>query len=120
LVLLHTDTRPQAWSDWLHLTATHDIEAANGPRFEHSYFLLEAAASGLGVAIASLPLVTEDLASGRLVAPLGFVTSPGSYYLLYPKSTPNSARIAAFATWTMAEGEAETASWPSSSGDRST
>jgi LysR family transcriptional regulator, glycine cleavage system transcriptional activator len=115
-VLLHTDTRPQAWSDWLRLTGTRGLEAASGPRFEHTYFLLEAAASGLGVAIASLPLVKEDLAGGRLVAPLGFVRSPGSYYLLYPKSTPNAARIAAFAAWIMAEAEAESAFLPTASG----
>lgn len=119
LVLLHTDTRPQAWSDWLRLTATHGLEAASGTRFEHTYFLLEAAASGLGVAIGSLPLVKEDLASGRLVAPLGFVTSPGSYYLLYPKSSPNSGRIAAFATWIMAEAEAERVSLPGTGADKS-
>jgi len=68
------------------------------------------------VAIASLPLVKEDLAAGRLVAPLGFVRSPGSYYLLYPKSTPNAARIAAFAAWIMAEAEAESAFLPTASG----
>ena len=41
------------------------------PHFEHTYFLLEAAASGLGVAIGSYPLVQHDLESGRLVAPSG-------------------------------------------------
>jgi LysR family transcriptional regulator, glycine cleavage system transcriptional activator len=55
------------------------------------------------VAIASYPLVKEDLAGGRLVAPFGFVASPSSYYLLHPKSTPNTARIAAFTAWIMAE-----------------
>jgi LysR family transcriptional regulator, glycine cleavage system transcriptional activator len=105
LMLLHTDTRPQAWSDWLRLTGTPGIDAADGPRYEHTYFLLEAAASGLGVAIGSYPLVKQDLASGRLVAPFGFLGSPSSYYLLHPRSTPNAARIAAFATWILREAE---------------
>jgi LysR family transcriptional regulator, glycine cleavage system transcriptional activator len=102
-VLLHTQTRAGAWSDWLQLMGLHAIDAVNGPHFEHTYFLLEAAASGLGVAIGSYPLVQEDLASGRLIAPFGFVESPNAYYLLHPKSTPNSQRIAAFAAWVMAE-----------------
>jgi DNA-binding transcriptional LysR family regulator len=46
LALLRTDTRPQAWSEWLRLTGRRDIAAADGPRYEHTYFLLEAAASG--------------------------------------------------------------------------
>jgi LysR family transcriptional regulator, glycine cleavage system transcriptional activator len=103
LVLLHTDTRPQAWSEWLRLTGTQGIAAADGPHYEHTYFLLEAAASGLGVAIASYPLVKQDLAGSRLEAPFGFAASPNSYYLLHPKSTPNSARIAAFTAWIMDE-----------------
>ncbi len=103
MVLLHTETRLEAWPDWLQLTGTQRIGAIDGPRFEHTYFLLEAAASGLGVAIGSYPLVQEDLARGRLAAPFGFVESPGSYYLLHPKSTPNAHRIAAFTAWIMAE-----------------
>jgi DNA-binding transcriptional LysR family regulator len=50
-----------------------DLDGTAGPRFEHTYFLLEAAASGLGVAIGSYPLVQHDLASSRLVAPFGFL-----------------------------------------------
>jgi DNA-binding transcriptional LysR family regulator len=103
VALLHTETRPAAWSDWLRLTGTQGIDAAAGPRFEHTYFLLEAAASGLGVAVGSYPLVKDEIASGRLVAPFGFVVSPSSYYLLHPKSTPSSAKIAAFTAWIMAE-----------------
>jgi DNA-binding transcriptional LysR family regulator len=101
--LLHTETRPDAWPDWLRLTGTPGIDAAAGPRFEHTYFLLEAAASGLGVAIASHPLVQEDLAGGRLVAPFGFVPSTSAYYLLHPQSAASSARIAAFKAWITAQ-----------------
>jgi DNA-binding transcriptional LysR family regulator len=48
------------------------LDPSTGPRLEHTYFLLEAAASGLGVAIGSVPLVKQDLQAGRLVAPYGF------------------------------------------------
>jgi DNA-binding transcriptional LysR family regulator len=103
LELLHTETRPQAWPDWMRLSGTGGIDPAGGRRFEHTYFLLEAAASGLGVAIASFPLVKEDLASARLVAPFGFVTGEGAYCLLHARTTPASARIAAFRAWILAE-----------------
>ncbi len=105
LTLLHTETRPQAWTDWLRLANAGSIDPAIdpawGPRFEHSYFLLEAAAGGLGAAIGSYPLVEQDLASGRLVAPFGFVDSGASYCLLHPRDTAKVPKIAAFRAWIM-------------------
>jgi DNA-binding transcriptional LysR family regulator len=103
LGLLHTETRPQAWADWLRLSDVAGVDAARGLRFEHSYFLLEAAAGGLGAAIGSHPLVEHDLASGRLVAPFGFVASGASYCLLHPRDTAKVPKIAAFRAWIMSE-----------------
>jgi LysR family transcriptional regulator, glycine cleavage system transcriptional activator len=103
LPLLHTETRPHAWADWLRITGTNDVDAAAGTRFEHTYFLLEAAASGLGVAIGSYPLVEHDVKSGRLVAPFGFVASGSSYCLLHPLKAVNTAKTAAFKAWILAE-----------------
>lgn len=105
LTLLHTDTRPQAWPDWLRLTRTRGIDASAGQSFEHTYFLLEAAASGLGVAMASYPLVQQDLDSGRLVAPFGFVASGSSYYLLHPNRASSMAKTAVFRAWIMTVAE---------------
>jgi phosphoribosyl-ATP pyrophosphohydrolase len=41
--LLHTDSRPDAWSQWIKRIGAKGINVATGPRFEHFYFLLEAA-----------------------------------------------------------------------------
>ncbi|WP_409565658.1 hypothetical protein [Methylobacterium sp. E-045] len=38
--------------------------------FEHSYQALQATQAGLGLALSSLPLVAEDVSSGRLLVPL--------------------------------------------------
>jgi len=103
VALLHAETRPSAWSDWLRLTGTHGLDPAMGPRFEHTYFLLEAAGSGLGAAIGSYPLVQEDLDRGRLVAPFGFVESQSSYCVLHAKNAPSLVKAEAFAAWIMAE-----------------
>ncbi len=102
---LHTDTRPQAWSEWLRLTGTRGIEPADGPHYEHTYFMLEAAASGLGAAIVSYLMVKEDLANGRLVAPFGFVVGPRAFYLLHAKRTSAAKKIAAFSAWIMEEAQ---------------
>ena len=52
--------------------------------FEHFYFSLQAAAAGLGVAIAPWQLVRDDLDSGLLLAPCGFVDDGSAYCLLSP------------------------------------
>lgn len=82
--LLHTSSRPQAWPNW---AASNDLGGGAlrlGQGFEHLYYLLEAAAAGLGVAIAPQQLVADDLAAGRLVAPWGFVVTPARLALWLP------------------------------------
>ena len=82
--LLHTSSRPQAWPSW---AASNGLDASAlklGQGFEHLYYLLEAAAAGLGVAIAPQQLVADDLAAGRLVAPWGFVETSACLALWVP------------------------------------
>ena len=97
--LLHTETRADAWTDWLARSKTATIDASKGQRFEHFYFLLEAAVAGLGVAVAPRPLVMEDLKLGRLVAPFGFVRSGRQYCLLYPAELADLAKVRTFRSW---------------------
>jgi len=109
LPLLHAETRPRAWHSWLKATGTAGPDPAKGIRLEHTYFLLEAAASGLGVAIGSVPLVQQDLAAGRLVAPFGFVPDRNAYCLLRPAGqTGKAAQTRAFINWVKAEGQRST------------
>ena len=61
--------------------------------------MLEAAASGLGIGIASYPLVEHDLQSGRLIAPFGFAPSGWSYCVLHARRAADNAKIAAFRSW---------------------
>jgi LysR family glycine cleavage system transcriptional activator len=97
--LLHTETRPDAWSDWLARSGTENVDASRGQRFEHFYFLLEAAVAGLGVAVAPHPLVREDLKLGRLVAPFGFVKSGQRYCLLHPAELVQAGKVRTFRRW---------------------
>ncbi|WP_445938261.1 LysR family transcriptional regulator [Pseudomonas sp.] len=82
--LLHTSSRPQAWPSWAASNALDATALKLGQGFEHLYYLLEAAAAGLGVAIAPQQLVADDLAAGRLVAPWGFVETSASLALWVP------------------------------------
>lgn len=78
---LHTKTRREAWSDWQQVTGK-DMSADSSQWFEHFYFSLQAAIAGLGVAIGPRRQVTDDLDSGLLAAPLGFVEDGSQYVLL--------------------------------------
>lgn len=95
--LLHTRSRPQAWPTWAARNGIDHGSLHYGTGFEHLYYLLEAAMAGLGVAIAPQPLVAEDLANGRLIAPWGFVDTEGCWGLC--STHDNDPRVAALAQW---------------------
>lgn len=59
------------WGMWLSAAGVHDVPFGAGPRFNQSSLALEAAARGLGVALAKGLLAEGHLAAGRLVRPLG-------------------------------------------------
>lgn len=86
--LLHTRSRPGAWRDWAELQGLDAAQLRSGQGFEHLYYLLEAALSGLGVAIAPQLLVADDIAAGRLLAPWGFVETRHQLGLWVPERQP--------------------------------
>jgi len=70
-----TKTRPGGWTDWAR--ASGQSRELRPQRFyDHFYLLIQAAACGLGVAMVPKILVLDDLRSGKIVAPLGFVAGP--------------------------------------------
>jgi LysR family transcriptional regulator, glycine cleavage system transcriptional activator len=121
---LHTRTRPDAWSDWARRQKA-TLPPAPTRTFEHFYLSLQAASSGLGIAIGPRALVEDDLAAGRLAAPFSFEPDGTAYYLLtadsprdrfradspadrfptgssrdrLPADSPRDARIAGLLTW---------------------
>lgn len=70
---LATKSRPDAWEDWRVSYGLPPPALEPHQEFDEFYLLFQAAECGLGVAIGLRHLVEEDLRSGRLVAPLGFV-----------------------------------------------
>ncbi len=79
--LLHTSSRPDAWKDWAAHQGMTLAPRQPGREFDHLGHMLEAAAAGLGVAIAPAVLVEAELHRGRLAAPLGFVESGAAFSL---------------------------------------
>jgi LysR family glycine cleavage system transcriptional activator len=109
LPLLHDDSPDQDetcpdWKSWFKAAGILDVETQRGSRFNQSIFVLEAAANGLGVALAKSSLVQQDLASNRLVR-LGHDDVPieFAYFLVYPPERNKRPAIAAFRNWIQAE-----------------
>jgi len=100
--LLHTSSRPQAWPSWAAGNGLDSRALRYGQGFEHLYYLLEAAAAGLGVAIAPQQLVADDLAAGRLVAPWGFVETSARLALWRPLRSRDT-RAERLARWLATE-----------------
>lgn len=80
---LGSRTRPEAWKNWL--ASRPDSPAPRDTRlFDHHFMMLEAAASGLGVALSPRIIAADDVANGRLLAPAGFTADGTSYGLIRP------------------------------------
>lgn len=104
--LLGPSHRPEFWPEWLQ--AASSDPAVAGPRpartFDNLQLLHEAAASGMGVAIALDPLVRPYLADRRLVRPFAArVRSARGFHLLSRDGGRLSKPAQAFRRWLLAE-----------------
>jgi LysR family glycine cleavage system transcriptional activator len=101
--LLHADTRPDAWATWLAAHGAARLRPAANLRFDRFYVALQAAQDGLGVAMGTLPVVDQELAAGRLVAPFPDRVVVGRSYYALTHDGPRRPEVAAFVDWLVAE-----------------
>lgn len=109
--LLHSASTRTAWSRWLREAGVPDLRAARHVEFDHVNLQLGAAVEGLGVALASLPLIGRDIAAGRLVCPIAAPTwRADDYTLVVNADRADDDAVIAFQQWitTMAGQGAET------------
>jgi LysR family glycine cleavage system transcriptional activator len=104
--LLHSTARPANWGLWLAEMGKPNIVGAHQLQFESSSLAYQAAIEGLGIAMAQLPLVLDDLRSGRLILPFP-MTAPDSdnYNLIWPDRTPRNRYFLPFRDWIIAEAQ---------------
>src|SRR6185295_13800787 len=102
-VLLHDDAMDlvaggNAWQKWLAAAGVAErVDGSHGPHFSSNILSLEAASQNLGVALALKPLVSADLASGRLCAPFEVELKPqGAYWLVCPEVIATRPAVVAF------------------------
>jgi LysR family transcriptional regulator, glycine cleavage system transcriptional activator len=108
-VLLHSDTRPGAWQHWL-MAAGVKAKCRKKQSFDHFYLALQAAVDGLGVALGPLPMLADELASGRLVTPLnGPRIDSRGYWWVARREVAQSPLVEQFCGWLQEQGDASNA-----------
>ena len=99
-VLLHSFRRPDDWRFWFSSAGLPDVALDQFLVFENSSLTYQGAIDGLGVAIAQLAFVKDDLREGRLVVANDLIvdTTTG-YFLTYPRERAHLARVKALIQW---------------------
>jgi LysR family transcriptional regulator, glycine cleavage system transcriptional activator len=89
------------WQMWLAARGISGADTNQGLRFNQSAMVIDAAASGRGVALAKRAIAAADLQSGRLVAPfsdqsdkVGF-----AYWIVRPKGRTMTPALKSFLDW---------------------
>ncbi len=91
-----------AWTEWGQ-TVGVAVDSSGGQVLDSLSLTIEAARSGMGLAIAPELLVRRDLADGRLIAPMGFVSVERSTYLYVRACHSQESDIAIFRDWLLEE-----------------
>ena len=93
------------WERWFEAAGMGAVPERTQLRFSDESHAIQSAVAGQGIALASLVLVADEIAAGRLVQPFGPTVPAHRHHLLMPTDSP-PAPIAAAAAWLRAEARA--------------
>jgi LysR family glycine cleavage system transcriptional activator len=101
---LHSIRRPGDWRRWFEVAGVADLVAEKEIVFENSALTYQGAIDGVGVALAQLAFVADELPAGRLVAPTDVrLYGDTGYYLAVPPHKERHQRVKAFREWVVDE-----------------
>lgn len=102
--LLQQSTRPYAWREWFRSQGLEVERDMSGPRLELFTMLAEAAAQGMGIALVPEFLITQELASGRLIVPVAHsCESRGGYHFVQPDHRVDDEAVNLMRRWLLSE-----------------
>ncbi|MDE2006721.1 MAG: LysR family transcriptional regulator [Rhodospirillales bacterium] len=108
--LLHARPRPDDWRRWLDHARLGAMKIQGGASFESIGLAIEAAAAGLGFAIAIAALLGPDLAAGAVALAHPVQRPTRRWFVLqYDSRLAEDPALAAFAQWLQAEATASRA-----------
>ena len=94
--------RADDWTNWFD-AAGLDAWTMNGPVFDSSRLMVEAAVQGAGVALAPPRMFVRELQAGLLVQPFDIEVKTGGYWLTWLKSRRLSHGMRLFRDWIVAQ-----------------
>ncbi len=96
--------RPNDWRFWFEAADVAPGRLREDYRLGNSSLAYQAAIDGLGIAMAHVELIQDDLNAGRLIAvyPL-VVRTADNYHLVGREADSDRAEIAAFRDWLLSE-----------------
>ncbi|MDP5307450.1 LysR family transcriptional regulator [Paracoccus spongiarum] len=99
-VLLQLETRPTAWAAWFAAQGAEPPPAAQAMLMDQFSMMIQAAISGIGIALLPDYLARTEIAEGRLRPILReAVPGPGAYWLVWPPEKDDLAPLRAFRAW---------------------
>lgn len=107
MCLLHSSRRPDDWPRWFVAAGAPGTLVRQPLVFENSSMTYQGAVDGLGVAIAQIAFVADELRLGRLVCPVPIrLKGDAAYLLSYPRERATAATLRAFHRWIAQEASA--------------
>ncbi|MGH1356271.1 MAG: LysR family transcriptional regulator [Thalassovita sp.] len=96
---LHLESRPTVWADWFEGQGT-SVPGVEGMLMDQFSMMIQAAISGLGIALLPDYLAQTEIAEGRLI-PIFQQAVPvrGAYWLVWPVEKSHDAPLQAFRDW---------------------
>lgn len=114
--LIHDATVPElderpGWDQWLELAGVGYLkDKMRAVHFQDGALALAAAVAGQGVALAARPMVSADVADGRLAIPFPLsIPSRYAYFACTPTATAKRPTVLALRTWLIREAARERA-----------
>lgn len=102
--LLHIPKRKYEWERWFTQMGVPYKENKRGLYLSSGSLTTSAAINGLGFALADVGFVSEEISTGKLIAPLDeFLITEKSFYLVHQKKRALTYPMKAFQSWVMDE-----------------
>jgi LysR family transcriptional regulator, glycine cleavage system transcriptional activator len=103
---------PPLWDDWFAAAGLHGVDVTRGLRVNVADHALDAAVAGAGVSLSHKLIASDDVHTGRLVAPFGpELPLKFGYHFVCPRGHETRPKVRAFRDWLFAEMEETKAKW---------
>lgn len=100
--LLYVSKRRDEWTKWFQQVDTPFKETKQGVYFSSGALTTSAAISGLGIALADIGFISEEMIAGQLIVPIEICLETNkAFYLVYQKNRVMTYAMKTFQDWLM-------------------